>query len=297
MATETWTPAPLPDLTGRTAVVTGASSGLGMVTARELARAGARVVLAVRDPAKGRTVAAAIAGDTEVRELDLANLASVRDFAAAWSGPLDLLVNNAGIMAVPPGRTADGFELHIGTNHLGHFALTNLLLPRITDRIVTVSSGLSRIGRIHLADLNWQQRRYQPMRAYGQSKLANLLFTLELNRRLTQSGGRVRALSAHPGVAATPLDRHIGGLQGVVTRAGYRFTAQRQPEYGALPTLYAATQDLPGDSYIGPGGRSGERPRVERRTARDSDVVAARRLWELSEDLTGVRYDHAAGNS
>jgi NAD(P)-dependent dehydrogenase (short-subunit alcohol dehydrogenase family) len=291
MATETWTPDALPDLSGRTAVVTGASSGLGAVTARELARAGARVVLAVRDRAKGAAVADAIAGKTEVRLLDLGDLASVRAFADAWSGTLDILVNNAGIMAVPQGRTADGFELQIGTNHLGPFALTNLLLPHISDRIVTVSSGLARIGRIDLDDLNWQRRPYKPMRAYGQSKLANLLFTLELQRRLNEAGSPIRALSAHPGVAATALDRHIGGLQAVITtRFTYRFIAQKQPEFGALPTLYAATQDLPGDSYVGPGGRRGERPRVEKRTARDSDTALAHRLWERSEELTDVHY-------
>ncbi|MFE2430536.1 oxidoreductase [Streptomyces sp. NPDC059373] len=290
MAAETWTPAPLPDLSGRTAVVTGASSGLGAFTARELARAGARVVLAVRDPGRGQAVAGTIAGKTEVRALDLGDLASVRDFAESWSGPLDILINNAGIMAVPQGRTTDGFELHIGTNHLGHFALTNLLLPHIGDRVVTISSGLARTGRIDLDDLNWERRPYKPMGAYGQSKLANLLFTVELQRRLTESGSPVRALSAHPGVAATSLDRHMGGLQRVLARLVYRFIAQKQPEYGALPTLYAATQDLPGDSYVGPGGRSGGRPRVEKRTGRDSDPVLARRLWERSEELTGVHY-------
>lgn len=289
MATETWTPAQLPDLAGRTAVVTGASSGLGAVTARELALAGARVVLAVRDPARGRAVADTIEGRTEVRALDLGDLASVRAFADAWSGTLDILVNNAGIMAVPQGRTADGFELQTGTNHLGHFALTNLLLPHISDRVVTVASGLSRIGRIDLDDLNWQRRPYRPMRAYGQSKLANLLFTVELQRRLTEAGSSVRALSAHPGVAATALDRHMGGLRSAA-RFAYRFIGQKQPEFGALPTLYAATQDLPGDSYIGPGGRGGERPRIEKRTARDNDTALAHRLWDLSEKLTGTRY-------
>ncbi len=296
MTTETWTPARLPDLSGHTAVVTGASSGLGAVTARELARAGARVVLAVRDPAKGKAVADAItgdgtiAGDTEVRALDLGDLASVRAFADSWSGPLDLLVNNAGIMGVPQSRTADGFELQLGTNHLGHFALTNLLLPHIAGRIVTVSSGLARIGRIDLDDPNWQRRPYRPMRAYAQSKLANLLFTLELQRRLTGAASPVRALSAHPGVAATSLDQHLVGLQGAFVRFGYRFVAQKQPEFGALPILYAATQDLPGTSYVGPGGRSGERPRVERPTARDGDAALARRLWDLSEELTDVRF-------
>ena len=290
MDAHTTMPLELPDLSGRTAVVTGASSGLGTVTARELARAGARVVLAVRDPARGRAAAAAIAGDTEVRALDLGDLASVRAFADGWSGPLDLLVNNAGIMAVPQGRTVDGFELHIGTNHLGHFALTGLLLLHLTDRVVTVSSGLARIGRLDPDDLNWQRRRYRPMRAYGTSKQANLLFTLELQRRLAEAGSPVRALSAHPGVAVTALDRHMRGPQAVVTRFGYRFIAQRQPEFGALPTLAAATGDLPGGSYLGPGGRNGEQPRAEKHTGRDSDADLARRLWQRSEELTGVRF-------
>jgi NAD(P)-dependent dehydrogenase (short-subunit alcohol dehydrogenase family) len=290
MAAETWTPARLPDLYGRTAVVTGASSGLGADTARALAGAGARVVLAVRDPAKGRAVADRIDGETEVRALDLGDLASVRAFAGAWTEPLDLLVNNAGIMAVPQGRTADGFELQIGTNHLGHFALTNLLLPHIGGRVVTVSSGLARRGRIHLDDLNWERRSYRPWQAYSQSKLANLLFTLELQRRLDAAGSEVLALSAHPGVAATGLARSMSRLQSGLISLGIRLVGQREPEYGALPTLYAAIQDLPGGSYVGPGGRSGERPRVEQPVAAGRDPEVARRLWDLSEKLTGVGF-------
>ena len=290
MATETWTPSHLPDLYGRTAVVTGASGGLGADTARALAGAGARVVLAVRDPEKGRAVADRIDGETEVRALDLGDLASVRAFAGAWSGPLDLLVNNAGIMAVPQGRTADGFELQIGTNHLGHFALTNLLLPHLGGRVVTVSSGLARIGSIDLSDLNWEHRRYRRWRAYGQSKLANLLFTLELQRRLAAAGSEVLALSAHPGVAATGLTRSMGRLQSGFVGLGTRLVGQREPAFGALPTLYAATQDLPGGSYVGPGGRSGERPREEEPVVAGRDPEVARRLWDLSEKLTGTAF-------
>lgn len=290
MATETWTPARLPDLYGRTAVVTGASSGLGADTARALAGAGARVVLAVRDPAKGRAVADRIDGETEVRALDLGDLASVRAFAGTWTEPLDLLINNAGIMAVPLGRTVDGFELQIGTNHLGHFALTNLLLPHIRGRVVTVSSGLARSGRIDLDDLNWERRSYRPWQAYSQSKLANLLFTLELQRRLGAAHSEVRAMSAHPGVAATGLTRSMGPLRSGIVGLGTRLVGQRKPEYGALPTLYAATQDLPGGSYVGPGGRSGERPREEEPVAAGRDPEVARRLWDLSEKLTGVTF-------
>src|SRR6516225_1886337 len=173
--TSRWTPTDLPDLSGRTIVVTGASSGLGLETARTLAGAGAHVVLAVRDPVKGDRVAASIEGSTEIRELDVADLASVHAFAEAWRGSLDVLINNAGIMAVPEGRTVDGFELQIGTNHLGPFLLTNLLLPSITDRVVTVSSQAHYRARLDLDDLNWNGRRYKALRAYSDSKLANLL--------------------------------------------------------------------------------------------------------------------------
>jgi NAD(P)-dependent dehydrogenase (short-subunit alcohol dehydrogenase family) len=178
----------LPSQAGRTVVVTGSNSGLGLSTARELARAGARVVMAVRDVTRGEQAAATIDGDVVVRHLDLADLESVRAFAGDWTGDLDVLVNNAGIMMVPAGLTADGFELQFGTNHLGHFALTNLLLPHVTDRVVTVASSMHRAGRIDLDDLNWCSRPYSATGAYGQSKLANLLFTLELQRRLTAAG-------------------------------------------------------------------------------------------------------------
>lgn len=286
---QSWTVDWLPDLHGRTAVVTGASSGLGAATARALAGAGAHVIMAVRDMAKGNQVARTIPGSTEVRQLNLADLASVHAFADAWRGELDILINNAGIMAVPLGRTADGFELQIGTNHLGHFALTNLLLPHITDRVVTVSSGLARLGRLDLQDLNWEKRPYKPLRAYGTSKLANLLFTSELQRRLSAAGSTVRALAAHPGVAATSLDRHVGGIQGAVMRFSYRFTAQKNPDDGALPTLYAATQDLPGDSYIGPDGRSGQLPKIDKRPTDSTDPDLSLGLWTLSTELTHTR--------
>jgi NAD(P)-dependent dehydrogenase (short-subunit alcohol dehydrogenase family) len=287
-----WTAADLPDLSGRTVVVTGASSGLGAVTARELARAGAHVVLAVRDVAKGERVAASFAGSWEARPLDLASLASVRAFAGAWSGDLDILINNAGIMAVPQGRTEDGFELQIGTNHLGHFALTNLLLPHVTDRVVSVSSGAHRIGRIDLDDLNWERRRYDRWRAYGQTKLANLLFTKELQRRLDEAGSPVRAVAAHPGYASTHLQSHTGSRVQHVLMAtiGNRLLAQSD-EMGALPTLFAATQEIPGDSFVGPDGFAEQRghPRLVGRTKAAQDADVARRLWELSEQLTGVR--------
>jgi NAD(P)-dependent dehydrogenase (short-subunit alcohol dehydrogenase family) len=296
-ASSRWTAADLPDLSGRAVVVTGASSGLGAVAARELARAGAHVVLAVRDVAKGEGVAASFTGSWEVRALDLTSLASVRAFAAGWSGPLDVLINNAGIMAVPQATTEDGFEAQIGTNHLGPFALTNLLLSHVTDRVVTVSSGAHRIGKIDLEDLNWERRRYDRWRAYGQTKLANLLFTQELQRRLTEAGSGVRALAAHPGYASTHLQSHTGSRvqHWLMAGLGNRLFAQSDA-MGALPTLYAATRDLPGDTFVGPDGFLEQRghPKVVGRAkaARDADV--ARRLWTLSEELTGVGFGRSA---
>lgn len=296
MPSSKWTAADLPDLSGRTIVVTGASSGLGAVTARELARAGAHVVLAVRDVAKGERVAERFTGSWEVRRLDLASLESVRAFAGGWTGDLDILINNAGIMAVPQGKTADGFELQFGTNHLGHFALSNLLLSHVADRVVTVSSGAHRIGRMHLDDLNWEHRRYDRWRVYGQTKLSNLLFTRELQRRLAEAGSAVRAVAAHPGYASTHLQDHTGSrVQHGLMAVSNRLLAQRD-EMGALPTLYAATQDIPGDAFVGPDGFMEQRghPKLAGRAKTAQNDEHARRLWELSEELTGVRFGLAA---
>jgi NAD(P)-dependent dehydrogenase (short-subunit alcohol dehydrogenase family) len=287
-----WTAADIPRLHGRTCLVTGANSGIGLAAARELGRAGGRVVLAVRDPARGEQAAATCEGETEVRRLDLADLASVRAFADEWDGPIDLLINNAGVMATPEQRTKDGFELQIGTNHLGHFALTNLLLRHVTDRVVTVSSGAPRGGSIRLDDLNWERGRYQRWLAYGQSKLANLLFTLELQRRLAEAGSDLRAVAAHPGWAATNLQHHTESrLQDSLMAIGNRVWAQSD-EMGALPTLYAATQDIPGGSFVGPDGFAEQRghPRLVGRSKAASDEETARRLWELSEELTGTTF-------
>lgn len=287
MANERWTAAQLPDLSGQTVVVTGASSGIGAVTAGELSRAGAKVVLGVRDVAKGEAAAARMAGETDVRRLDLTDLASVREFAGGWAGHLDILINNAGIMMVPAGRTADGFELQIGTNHLGHFALTNLLLPQITGRIVTVTSDLHKIGKIKVDDLNWENRTYKPLGAYCQSKLANVLFTLELQRRLTSSGSVVRAVAAHPGVAETNLISHVGGFQGAVSKL-FLGPITQDGEHGALPTLYAATQDIPGGSYVGPDGLIHTKgyPEVSKPSKLSRNADLARRLWDASASLT-----------
>jgi NAD(P)-dependent dehydrogenase (short-subunit alcohol dehydrogenase family) len=253
-------------------------------------------VLAVRDAAKGERAAAAIGGSTEVRPLDLADLESVRAFAGDLTGPLDVLVNNAGVMATPEKRTRDGFELQIGTNHLGHFALTNLLLPSIGDRVVTVASGAHRMGSIRLDDLNWERGGYNRWRAYGQAKLANLLFASELQRRLVAAGSEVRSLAAHPGWAATNLQsrtEHV--VQNALMAVGNKLIAQSD-EMGALPTLYAATQDLPGDSYVGPDGFQEGRghPTLVGRSGAAQDRATAERLWAVSERLTGVSFPLAA---
>ena len=283
----------LADLTGWTVVVTGANSGIGLVTARELAGAGAHVVLAVRDTARGEDAAASPStAPPRCVALDLADLASVRTFAGGWDGDLDILVNNAGVMAIPLQRTADGFEMQFGTNHLGHFALTNLLLPHLTYRVVTVSSGAHRMGRIDLDDLNWERRRYDPWRAYGQSKLANLLFTFELERRLEAAGSGVRAVAAHPGYSATNLQSHATNpLTRIMMEVGNRTVAQSD-EMGALPTLYAATEDIAGGSYVGPDGFQEMRghPTLVGCSAAASDAAMAAALWEASEELTGTAF-------
>ncbi len=291
--TSSWTPAELPSLDGRTFVVTGANSGIGRRAAAHFADRGARVILAVRNVEKGEEAAAAIPGTTEVRRLDLSDLASVRAFADAFTDPIDVLVNNAGLMAVPESRTADGFEMQIGTNHLGHFALTNLLLAQVTGRVVTVASSAHRMGKIRLEDLNWEEPgSYDRWRAYGQSKLANLLFTSELQRRLQAAGSDVIATAAHPGYAATHLQERTGSwLQNTAMGIANRLVAQTD-EQGSWPTLYAATADISGDSYVGPDGIKEMRgtPKLVGRTsaARDADVAA--KLWDLSEELTGVEF-------
>ena len=277
---------------GRSFIVTGANSGIGRAAASVLARAGASVTLAVRDLAKGEAAAATMTGRVSVRHLDLASLASVRSFAASIDEPFDVLVNNAGVMAVPLERTHDGFEMQIGTNHLGHFALANLLLPLIRERIVVVSSEMHRRGRVELEDLNWQTRRYQAWDAYAQSKLANLLFAHELERRLERHASPVRAVAVHPGYAATNLQSHIGRrVTSVVMSVGNRLLAQSEA-MGALPTLYGATMDVSGGSYVGPKGflRLRGYPAVGAPSKRALDAATGVALWNLSEELTGVAW-------
>ena len=301
--TSKWTAADIPDQTGRIAVVTGANSGLGLVTARELARAGATVVMAVRDLGKGETARASIpGGNVELRVLDLADLAAVRAFAEALPhDQVDLLINNAGLMAPPRRLTQDGFESQFGTNHLGHFALTGLLLGRLlaapAPRVVTLSSGAHRIGRINFDDLQGEQR-YNNWTAYGQSKLANLMFCFELQRRASVAGTTLRSLAAHPGYAATNLQ--FAGPSKAYERSlmavGNRVIAQSDA-MGALPALYAATvPDLPGGSFVGPGGFMEQRgyPKLVPAAGKAYDLDAWQRLWEVSEQLTEVHYEFPA---
>lgn len=294
-----WTAEDIPDLTGKTAIVTGANSGIGFEMARALVRKGARVILACRSQDKGETAHRRIAQEypgakAELAQLDLSSLASVRRFANEFTAHhfdhLDILINNAGIMAVPFGKTVDGFELHFGTNHLGHFALTGLLLDFIIltpqARVITVSSGGQRFGKIDFDHLN-SEEDYDRQRAYAQSKLANLLFTYELQRRFERAGVEPIAVAAHPGWTATNLQVHWR-----MVRVLNPFFGQK-PEMGALPTLYAATAaDVQGGDYYGPGGWQELRgyPKKVQSSDRSHDAEVAARLWTVSEELTGVHY-------
>jgi NAD(P)-dependent dehydrogenase (short-subunit alcohol dehydrogenase family) len=301
-----WTAADIPDLSGTTAVVTGANSGIGFVTARELARHGAHVVLACRSQVRANAAVdelldAVPDADVAVHLLDLANLASVRAFGETLPGEtLDLLVNNAGVMALPRRTTADGFEMQFGTNHLGHFALTGLLLPRLLrsahPRVTTVSSNAHKMGKMQFDDLQGA-RRYFRWTAYGQAKLANLLFAYELQRRADAAGAPLASTAAHPGFAATNLQTASAKLtnnrlEEKANELLNRALAQ-SPEQGALPSLYAATGPVPGGAYVGPDGFQEFRghPRVTASNRRSHDAAAAARLWAVSEELTGVTYD------
>lgn len=298
-----WSLSDIGDQQGRTVVITGANTGLGAVTARTLSAAGARVVLACRDTAKGEGVAAELA-DAEVVGLDLASLASVREVAAEIRGRherIDLLVNNAGLMMTPHGLTQDGFELQVGTNHLGHFALTGLLLDRLVgvpgSRVVTVSSLAHRFGngRMDVDDLG-AERGYDRVEAYGRSKLANLLFTHELQRRLSAAGAETIAVAAHPGLSRTDLARSLPVWSRPLVTAGTWLTGQSATK-GALPSLRAATDPTAqGGDYYGPGGFRETRGRPvlvgSSRGSRDPETM--RRLWEVSEELTGVHPDPGA---
>jgi NAD(P)-dependent dehydrogenase (short-subunit alcohol dehydrogenase family) len=308
-----WTAADITDQSGRVAVVTGANSGLGLMVARELAGAGARVLMACRNVEKGEEAARRIHGsvpgaDLAVVRLDLADLDSVRACAAEVQGRLDtgahrhldLLINNAGVMAPPRRLTKNGFESQFGTNHLGHFALTGLLLERLTaaaePRVVTESSPAHRIGRINFGDLQGE-RRYLRWLAYGQSKLANLMFAFELQRRADEAGSVLKSMAAHPGYAATNLQFAAPPVHERVVMAVTNRLFAQSAEMGALPTLYAATlADLPGGTFVGPDGPMEQRgyPKVVSAAGKAYDESAWRRLWEVSEELTGVHYEFHA---
>jgi NAD(P)-dependent dehydrogenase (short-subunit alcohol dehydrogenase family) len=307
-AVDPWRLADIPDQAGRTVVVTGTSvGGIGHATALELARRGARVVLAGRTPAKLAETRAAIVADVphaalEELEVDLASLASVRAAAASAQelGPLDVLVNNAGVMASPRRSTEDGFDLQLATNHLGPFLLTGLLLPQLlaskAARVVTVSSLVHKTARRAPTSFAPPGGLYRKWQVYGQSKLANLLFTHELERRAREKELPLSALAAHPGFSGThlvangQLARSSGGVASILDAA---VKAVSQPAaHGAWPVLMAATADLPGATYVGPGGL-GEvagAPQVVTSSGLSRDPEAARRLWALSEDATGIRY-------
>ncbi len=298
-----WTGEQIPDQSGHTAVVTGANSGLGLVTARELARAGATVVATARSTEKAEAaatrIAAAAGAEVEPRVLDLADLSSVREFSKATSAEhpkLDLLVNNAGVMMPPRELTADGFELQFGTNHLGHFALTGLLLDALSAasdaRIVTISSIEHKPGKIDFDDLS-SERSYAPRTAYRRSKFANAVFGLELERRLREAGLPIRSVLAHPGYSDTNLQSSgpTGPMKALLA-VGNRLLAQ-DAEHGALPQIYAATEpSVAGGSFIGPDGFQEFRgsPKVVEPVARARDAETALRLWQVSEELTGVHY-------
>lgn len=304
-----WTPAHLPDLTGRSYVVTGANSGIGLETARILAGKNARVLLACRSEAKALEALEEIRkthqhARVEVGTLDLARLESVRTFAdelpRRFPEGIDGLVNNAGVMALPRQLTEDGFEMQLGTNHLGHFALTARLLPllarRPSARVVSVSSAIHWIGRIRLDDL-MGEKRYDPWEAYAQSKLANLLFTHELQRRLATRHPQVLATAAHPGYAASNLfdtsTRARGGstLRTMMNTLGNRFVAQSSAA-GALPTLRALLdEEARGGEFYGPSWGAWGAPVLARRSASACDDTLARALWEVSEQLTGERFE------
>lgn len=302
-----WTAADIADQTGRRAIITGANSGLGFETALALATHGAEVTMAVRDTAKGEAAAQEIRARApqsrvDVRRLDLADLASVDEFAWLWreSHPdgLDLLINNAGIMAIPRRESVDGFEMQLATNHLGHFALTGRLLEalRPASRVVTVSSQAHRMGRIDFEDL-MGERKYGPWRAYGQSKLANLLFMRGLADRLERAGSKVESVAAHPGYASTHLQAVAPEMKGrgwqVKVMDVVNKVMAQSAAMGALPTLYAATfPAIRSGDYVGPDGFGEQRghPRLVGMTPSARDVAAADRLWAVSEELTGVRY-------
>ncbi|MDQ2757607.1 MAG: oxidoreductase [Actinomycetota bacterium] len=293
-----WTPSTVPDQSGRTVVITGANSGIGLEAAKVLSRNGARVVMACRNLDRAQAAQREVGGASEVAQLDLADLASVHAFADSLdggNGSVDVLIDNAGVMAPPLSRTVDGFESQLGTNVIGHAALTALLLPRVTDRVVWLSSQAHRMGSIDLADLNWEHRAYRRWPAYGQSKLADLMLAYELQRRLTLAGSSLRSVAAHPGYSSTNLQNNMGGsfvkpLQDLVAKAGIFI---QTAEAGAWPTLMAATDpDLPGGSYVGPSGplEMTGAPHTVGSSSASRDAAVQKALFDQVEERAGVSF-------
>jgi NAD(P)-dependent dehydrogenase (short-subunit alcohol dehydrogenase family) len=308
MATTKWTAADIPDQTGRTILITGANSGLGLRSAEALAAKGARVLMACRNPERAAAAQAQVAGFAsgpapEVVQLDVSDLDDVAAVGQRLAGELDaldVLMNNAGVMAIPKGRSKQGFELQFATNHLGHFALTAHLLPALlkakAPRVTNVASTAHKIGQIHWDDPNWEHSRYHPWSAYGQTKLANLLFSAELQRQATEHGTNLLAATGHPGYAATNLNASGPATRNPVMRVLTPLADQligQSDVMGALPQLYAATMpDVAGNDYWGPGGFQEQRgyPKKVGRTSRAKNADDAKRLWTLSEELTGTTF-------
>ncbi|WP_433564881.1 oxidoreductase [Nocardia sp. CA-151230] len=287
-----WKPSEIPDQTGRTFVITGANGGLGEQTTKVLAGKGATVIMACRNAAKAQEVADRIEGDVRVASLDLASLDSVRQFAEG-TGEFDVLINNAGLMNIPFSRTKDGFETQWGVNHLGHFALTGLLLDRIGDRVVTLASiAHKQTPKLWIDDLNYEHRRYQRNLAYAQAKLSNLMFARELQRRLTESGSAKRSYAVHPGVSATDLFAHTETVLDKISKPFIRIVGQ-SPYHAAYSSLFAATEvDADPTIYWGPtrwfGSQGPVEPSPSSKISQDPELL--RRLWTESERLTGVTY-------
>ena len=283
-----WTPVQIKTPIAKSVLITGASSGIGLEAANFLAKNGANVHAAVRNIDKAKSV---LDSKVLIHHLDLSDLNSVKNFVFGFGHEVDVLINNAGVMAIPLARTVQGFEMQIGTNHLGHFALTGQLLPRIKERVISVSSTAHRMGKINFDDLNWE-KRYQRWLAYGQSKLANLLFTSELNHRLVESNSKIKAIAVHPGFAATNLQSQTqSNVWDGIMSASNKYMAQSSFE-GSWSTLFAITEDIPGNSFVGPTGfgQTKGSPGLVSRSKRAKDMNVAKRLWDLSEELTQTTY-------
>lgn len=284
-----WTAQDIGPQNGKTVLITGASSGLGLASAKVMNEKGARVIAAVRNLQKAREV---LGHDIEIRELNLSELSSVKKFANELNEDIDILINNAGVMAIPLARNSQGHEMQFATNHLGHFVLTGLILDRVKDRVISVSSIMHKMGEINFDDIN-SETKYNKWTAYGQSKLANLLFTLQLDKYIKDVNSNIKALAVHPGYSDTNLQANSSrGKKSAAMALANKLFAQ-SAEQGALPTLFAATQNLPSNSYVGPDGlfESKGYPKLVGRSKKAKDYMVAEKLWKLSEELTGIKFN------